>query len=40
MKFYIFLFALVSTSICAQNKMEFTDEVATKLAEKPLKCIN
>lgn len=30
----------MNISIFAQNKIEFTDEIATKLAEKPLKCIS
>ncbi|MGS0748341.1 DUF2891 family protein [Halpernia sp. GG3] len=40
MKYILFFFLLNGTLIFAQKNMEFTDEVAIKLAEKPLKCIN
>lgn len=40
MKFYLFIFILITVSMSAQNKLELTDDVASKLAEKPLKCIN
>ena len=39
MKYILFFFLLNGTLIFAQKNMEFTDEVAIKLADKPLKCI-
>jgi hypothetical protein len=40
MKYIYLLFLLNGTLIFSQKNMKFTDEVAAKLAEKPLKCIN
>lgn len=40
MRYFSLLFLLMNISIFSQNKIEFTDEIATKLAEKPLHCIS
>ncbi|WP_417431733.1 DUF2891 domain-containing protein [Halpernia sp.] len=40
MKNFSFLFLLISATVFAQKNIEFTDEVAAKLAEKPMLCIN
>ncbi|MFC6267627.1 DUF2891 domain-containing protein [Frigoriflavimonas asaccharolytica] len=38
---YFFLFSLlISHSLFSQNKIELTDEIASKLAEKPIHCIS